>query len=239
MKALLLAAGRGQRMRPLSDTTPKPLLRAGGRTLIEWQIMRLVRAGIRDLVINLAHCADMIEAALGDGSQLGARIQYAREGHRAEDALETLGGVVNALPLLSDDGNAPILIVASDVYTEFDYQTLVKPAAAIAQGAIDAHLVLVDNPPYHRQGDLGLSANGLITRTPPLHTYASLGVYAARLFESEPTAKKPLFPWMHQWIDQGRVHGEYFSGVWHNVGTPQDLSELDASLQARTPAEHG
>jgi len=239
MKALLLAAGRGQRMRPLSDTTPKPLLRAGAHTLIEWQIMRLVRAGIHDLVINLAHCADKIEAALGDGRQLGAHIQYSHEGRSAEEALETLGGVIKALPLLSDDGNTPILIAASDVYTEFDYQTLLRPAAAIAQGVIDAHLVLVDNPPYHPQGDLGLTANGRITRTPPLLTYASLGVYAARLFASEPIAKKSLFPWMHHLIDLGRVHGERFSGVWHNVGTPQDLSDLDAALKAQAPTEHG
>ncbi|HXF47587.1 MAG TPA: sugar phosphate nucleotidyltransferase, partial [Burkholderiaceae bacterium] len=138
MRALIFAAGRGERMRPLSDRTAKPLLRAGGRLLIEYQIEALVRAGIRELVINLAHLADSFAPLLGDGSAYGARIVYSREGDAAEDALETLGGIVKARPLL---GDAPFVAVSGDVVTDFDYRRLAAHAQAIALGAADAHLV--------------------------------------------------------------------------------------------------
>lgn len=229
MRVLLLAAGRGERMRPLSDHTPKPLLRAGGRALIEWQIERLVTAGLRDLVINLAHHADAIEEAVGDGTRFGARIRYSREGGSAEAALETLGGVVHALPLLAT-GDAPFAVVASDLYTTFDYGRLNAHAQAIALGAADAHLVLVDNPPYHAGGDMGLDERHRVTLHPPLLTYASIGVFAPRLFAGESAARKPLFPWMYRFVERGRVTGEHFSGTWHNLGTPDDLAALDAAL---------
>lgn len=229
MKALLLAAGRGERMRPLSDHTPKPLLRAGEHALIEWQIMRLVQAGVRDIVINVAHQAAVIEESLGNGARFGAQILYSREGQRAEDALETLGGVLNALPLL-DPGDAPFVVLASDLYTEYDYRNLNHAAQPLIAQSADAHLVMVDNPPYHPQGDLGLSADSHITLEKPWLTYASIGLFAPRLFARERVEKKRLFPWMHQFISQGRVRGEHFSGLWHNVGTPQDLAQLNAAL---------
>lgn len=234
MKALLLAAGRGERMRPLSDHTPKPLLRAGERSLIEWQIVRLAQAGIRDIVINLAHQAQVIEDALGDGARWDARIRYSREGARAEDALETLGGVVKALPLL-DAGDEPFLVLASDLYTDYDYRQLHTPAQALARGERDAHLVLVDNPPYHPKGDLGLTPNAHITLNPPWLTYASIGLFAPRLFAHERVQRGRLFPWMNQFITRGRVSGERFAGVWHNVGTPQDLAQLNEVLGTPAP----
>ncbi len=221
-------------MRPLSDHTPKPLLRAGERALIEWQIVRLVQAGIRDIVINLAHQPEAIATALGEGTRWGARLRYSREGARAEDALETLGGVVKALPLL-DTGQTPFVVVASDLYTDYDYRQLAGPAQALAHGERDAHLVLVDNPPYHPQGDLGLTPEARVTLAPPLLTYASIGLFAPRIFSNERAEKGRLFPWMNTYIERGRVSGERFAVVWHNVGTPQDLAQLNEVLQVQQP----
>jgi MurNAc alpha-1-phosphate uridylyltransferase len=163
MRALLLAAGRGERLRPLTDTVAKPLLEVGGRRLIEWQIEALVRAGICDLVLNTAHLAQQIESTLGDGGRYGARIQYSREGTQAQDALETLGGIVRALPLL---GPEPFVVVSSDIVTDFDYRDLFSAGANIASGRFDAHLVLVENPPYHLAGDMGAVADpALVSNT--------------------------------------------------------------------------
>lgn len=229
MRALIFAAGRGERMRPLSDRTAKPLLRAGGRLLIEYQIEALVRAGIRELVINLAHLADSFAPLLGDGSAYGARIVYSREGDVAEDALETLGGIVKARPLL---GDAPFVAVSGDIVTDFDYRHLAAHAQAIALGAADAHLVLVPNPPFHPGGDMGL-AHGRITRAQPWFTYANIGVFSPRLFAHERIEKKKLFPWLYRFADGGRITGELHRGRWYNVGTPADLELLDAELSAR------
>jgi len=229
MKALIFAAGRGERMRPLSDQIAKPLLSAGGKRLIEWQIEALARAGIHDLIINLAHLAESFEPVLGDGLHYGVRIQYAREGSSAEDALETLGGIVNALPLL---GSAPFVAVSGDIITDFDYRHLQAHAQAISLGAADAHLVLVDNPPFHPGGDMGL-AHGRITRALPWFTYANIAVLAPRLFASEARGKKKLFPWLYAFADGGRVTGEKHSGRWFNIGTPADLDVLDSELRER------
>jgi MurNAc alpha-1-phosphate uridylyltransferase len=229
MKALIFAAGRGERMRPLSDQTAKPLLRAGGKSLIEWQIDALVRAGVHEIVINLAHLADTFEPVLGDGLHYGVRIQYSREGSCAEEALETLGGIVKALPLL---GAAPFVAVSGDIVTDFDYRHLQAHAQAIALGAADAHLVLVENPPFHPGGDMGL-AEGRITRSLPWLTYANIAVLAPRLFAAEAGGKKKLFPWLYRFSDSGRVTGEKHSGRWFNVGTAADLDTLDVELRAR------
>lgn len=230
MKALIFAAGRGERMRPLSDATPKPLLEAGGKRLIEWQIDALVRAGFRELVINTAHLAPQIESALGDGARYGARIAYSHEGETAEDALETLGGIVKALPLLSPNGAAPFIAVSGDIVTDYDYRRLVPHAQAIELGVADAHLVLVDNPPSHPAGDMGL-AQGRINLHPPLLTYGNIGVFAPRLFAGEAPVKKKLFPWLYRAAERGRVSGEHYAGRWHNVGTPGELAALDARLR--------
>lgn len=233
MKALILAAGRGERMRPLSDSTPKPLLAAGGRRLIEWQIAALAAAGLRDLVINTAHLAPQFPAALGDGRALGVRIDWSQEGTQAADALETLGGIVHALPLLTDahDPGAPFIVVSGDIVSGYDYRALTTPAHAIARGERDAHLVLVDNPPFHPRGDMGL-ADGLITTAAPWLTYANIAVLSPCLFGGEAAGRRKLFPWLYRAVEQQRVSGEHFRGRWYNVGTPADLAQLDAELRA-------
>lgn len=228
MRALLLAAGRGERMRPLTDALAKPLLQAAGRRLIEWQIEALVRADIVDMVINTAHLAEQIESTIGDGSRYGARIRYSREGTRAEDALETLGGIVKALPLLGPD---PFLVASSDIVTEFDYGQLVPAAAAIGRGQFDAHLVLVENPPYHLGGDMGLSGGCAMRKAAhyagPLYTYANIGVLAPRLFAGLAPVRACLFPWLFEAVERGRVSAQLWHGRWWNVGTPQDLAAVD------------
>jgi MurNAc alpha-1-phosphate uridylyltransferase len=229
MKALIFAAGRGERMRPLSDQTAKPLLHAGGKRLIEWQIEALARAGIHDFVINLAHLADTFEPVLEDGLHYGVRIQYAREGRSADDALETLGGIVNALPLL---GAGPFVAVSGDIVTDFDYRHLQAHAQAIALGAADAHLVLVDNPPFHPGGDMGI-AHGRVTRSLPWFTYANIAVLAPRLFAAESPGKKKLFPWLYNFADTGRVTGELHRVRWYNIVTPAEIDALDRVLRAR------
>lgn len=228
MKALIFAAGRGERMRPLSDEIAKPLLTAGGKRLIEWQLEALARAGIHEVVINLAHLADTFEPVLGDGVRHGVRIQYAREGDRAEDALETLGGIVNALPLL---GAAPFIAVSGDIVTDFDYRRLHAHGQAIALGAADAHLVLVDNPPFHPGGDMGL-VEGKITRSLPWFTYANIAVLSPRLFAGEEPGQRKLFPWLYNVADRARLTGEKHAGRWFNLGTPSDLEALDRELSA-------
>jgi N-acetyl-alpha-D-muramate 1-phosphate uridylyltransferase len=228
MKALIFAAGRGERMRPLSDHTPKPLLAAGGRMLIEWQIAALVAAGIRELVINTAHHPGLIEDTLGNGERYGARIAYSREGERAEEALETLGGIVHALPLL---GPGPFAVVSGDIVTCFDYGSLYAAAARIEAGERDAHFVLVDNPSYHAQGDMGLEGS-VATMRPPWLTYANIAVFAPRAFGGQSAARKRLFPWAFGLVEQQRASAQRFGGRWYNVGTPQDLAALDVELRS-------
>lgn len=229
MHAMILAAGRGARMRPLTDQCPKPLLEVGGRALIVWQIERLVAGGFTELVINHAWLGERIEAALGDGRRFGAHIRYSAEG----SALETLGGVVRALPLL---GEAPFAVVSADIYTEYDYAQLVPRITALADSAENgtgciAHLVLTDNPPYHPEGDMAL-VNGRIARDGTRLNYGNIGVFHPRMFaglaKDQPAR---LFPWAYDFIESPGISGEHFRGVWHNVGTPQQLAELDAALR--------
>ena len=223
--ALILAAGRGARLRPLTDALPKPLLKAGGRPLIDWQVESLVRAGYTDLVVNHAYLGEMIAAALGDGSRFGARIRYSAE----SPALETGGGVVQALALLPPE---PFLVVSADIYTGFDYASLAAPIARIAQepADCDAHFVLVDNPPWHPQGDMGI-ASGRVTREGPKLTYGNISVFHPRMFDAiVPGTHFRLFPWAYRFVDAGRVTGERFTGDWDNVGTPAHLEALDRRL---------
>jgi MurNAc alpha-1-phosphate uridylyltransferase len=229
VKALIFAAGRGERMRPLSDHTPKPLLRAGGRRLIEWQIAALASAGVREIVINTAHLAAQFESALGNGRALGVRIAWSREGEQAADALETLGGIIAALPLL---GDAPFIAVSGDIVCDFDYRPLAARTAGIADGALDGHLVLVDNPPFNPRGDMGLAADR-VTTAPPHLTYANIALLSPRLFAGEAPGRRKLFPWLFRAVEAGRISGERFAGRWHNVGTPEELARLDADLSAQ------
>lgn len=213
---MILAAGRGERMRPLTDTTPKPLLMAGGQRLIEWQITSLVRAGVERIVINYAWLGAQFEAYLGRGTRYGCELVYSPE----TLALETAGGIARALPLL---GSGRFIVVSGDIYTDFDYANLAEYVACPS-----AHLVLVSNPDYHPQGDMGLDAGHIVRKAERQYTYANIGVFAASLFQSlNPNVPQKLFPWLYQ---QGALTGELFQGTWHNVGTPQQLQALTLSL---------
>jgi len=247
VKAMILAAGRGERMRPLTDHTPKPLLQAGGKPLIVWHIERLVRAGITDLVINHAHLGMQIEAALGDGSQFGAHIQYSPEAR----ALETAGGIANALPLLlpSPAGGGegdPFAVINSDIWCDYDFAYLPERAAALQASGDAAHLVLVDNPAHHPAGDFGLNAKRVTQRpSPPTPlplavegsmttlTFSGIGIYRPALFSHIPRGSiAPLAPLLRAQIALGNVSGEHHQGIWVDVGTPQRLAELDSQICA-------
>jgi MurNAc alpha-1-phosphate uridylyltransferase len=224
MRAMILAAGRGERMRPLTDHTPKPLLQAGGKPLIVWHIERLVRAGITDLVINHAHLGVQSEHALGDGGQFGAQIRYSSEGA----ALETAGGIAFARHLL---GSEPFAVVNGDVYCDYDFGRLPALAAQMQRNHDHAHLVLVDNPAHHPNGDFGLHAMR-VTDTAPKWTFSGIGLYCPELFAQIPRGTKaPLAPLLREQIALGKVSGERHRGVWVDVGTPQRLEELDRQLR--------
>lgn len=228
MQALILAAGAGSRLRPLTSLLPKPLVKVGGVPMAVRQICALKRAGIADFVVNLGWGADRIRGALGDGRELGVRIRYSFEANTAEEALETRGGIAKALPLLTDQGDEAFLVVAGDIVTAYDYRRLVEAAGRLRADETLAHLVLVPNPAYHEQGDLGLTREGLLTESGPKHTFSSLGAYHRAMFEGVPAARAPLFPWMRQFIQAGRVSGELFAGPWANVGTLEELSRAQA-----------
>ncbi|TDA46628.1 N-acetylmuramate alpha-1-phosphate uridylyltransferase MurU [Burkholderia pyrrocinia] len=230
--AMIFAAGRGERMRPLTDTRPKPLLEAGGKPLIVWQIEALARAGIETIVINHAWLGERIEASLGDGSRWGVRLAYSAEG----EALETAGGIAQALPLLEHDGRSTVVVaVAGDVFAEFDYLKLAAPAARMA--ALDApamHLVMVPNPPFHPSGDFVLGGDGRLSLDGGERvTFGSIGLYDTRMFRDlAPGTRRALTPYFRATIEAGRASGELYEGVWENVGTPAQLGELDARLRA-------
>jgi MurNAc alpha-1-phosphate uridylyltransferase len=233
-KAMILAAGRGERMRPLTEHTPKPLLRAGGKPLIEWQIQRLRAAGFVDLVINHAHLGRQIEERLGDGARLGVRIAWSDEG----TPLETAGGIAKALPLL---GPEPFLVCNGDVYSEYDYARLRPVLDEMAAEPMRlAHLVLVDNPPQHPHGDFVLDAGRVAP--PPAHahgrlTFSGIGCYRPELFAGiQPGDKARLAPLLIAGMDMGGVTGEHFRGRWEDVGTPERLHRLDLELEARHAA---
>ncbi len=225
MKAMILAAGRGERMRPLTDTTPKPLLTIGGKYIILLTIFKLQQAGITDLVVNISHLAEKIEAALGDGAAHGVRIRYSFE----REALETAGGIAWALPLLDAK---PFIVVNSDVYSDYDFSGLCKRAQALTVER-PAHLVLVDNPAHHPQGDFALH-EGVVSQTGARLTFSGIGAYHPALFADIPHgAKARLAAQLEGPIAAGCVTGEHFRGEWNDVGTPQRLAELDARVRAR------
>lgn len=225
MQAMILAAGRGERMRPLTDHTPKPLLQAGGKPLIVWHIERLVRAGITDLVINHAHLGDQIEQALGDGGRFGATIRYSNEG----TALETAGGIAFALHLLGDQ---PFAVVNGDIWCDYDFSRLPALAAQMQRSRDAMHLVLVDNPEHHPNGDFGLH-DSRVTDTAPKLTFSGIGLYRPALFAGiQRGTKAPLAPLLREQIALGKVSGERHRGTWVDVGTPQRLDELDRRLRS-------
>jgi MurNAc alpha-1-phosphate uridylyltransferase len=233
---MILAAGRGERMRPLTDHTPKPLLQAGGKPLIVWHIERLVRSGITELVINHAHLGAQIEQALGDGSRFGATISYSDEG----TALETAGGIAYALPLLGDE---PFAVVNGDIYCDYDFSYLPARVTALANSADMAHLVLVNNPEHNLKGDFLLHDDRVIgSALSPQHsalTFSGIGLYKPQLFSHIPRGSKaPLAPLLREQIALGKVGGEHHRGIWLDVGTPQRLDELDKQLRASQNVRH-
>ncbi|MEO8411202.1 MAG: N-acetylmuramate alpha-1-phosphate uridylyltransferase MurU [Propionivibrio sp.] len=227
MKAMILAAGRGERMRPLTDHTPKPLLLAGGKPLIVWHLERLAACGFREVIINYSHLGGQVEAALGDGSRFGLSLRYSPE---PPGALETAGGIAHALPLLGDEA---FLVVNGDVWSDWDF----RRAPALADRL--AHLVLVDNPPQHAGGDFCLDgdtvryAQDANDAMGPTLTYAGTGVYSPAFFSDVPHgAVLKLRPLLDAGIAAGVVSGEHHGGGWVDVGTPERLAELDAELKA-------
>lgn len=222
---MILAAGRGERMRPLTDTTPKPLLMAGGKPLIVWHIESLARAGFTELVINHAWLGAQIESALGDGSQWGVHIAYSAEG----EALETAGGIAKALPLL---GDAPFLIVNGDIHTYYEFAKAREIATAMQTDAdLIAWLVLTDNPPHHAQGDFALEDGVCKLEGEHKLTYTGIGVYRPQSFAHIVSGTKAaLGPMLKQWIAAGQVRGEHHRARWVDVGTPQRLAALDMAL---------
>ncbi len=228
---MLLAAGRGERMRPLSDHTPKPLLEVGGKPLIVWHIERLVHAGLSELVINHAHLGEQIVRALGNGKQLGACIEYSEE----KIALETAGGIANALPLL---GNELFAVINTDIYCEYDFTQLHARAAQLKQNGDMSHLVLVNNPEQHPVGDFGLR-DGRINDESPKLTFSGIGLYNPELFRHiTPGSIAPLAPLLREQIALDKVSGEHYTGCWVDVGTPLRLQQLDISLRATHNTPH-
>lgn len=218
MRAMILAAGRGERMRPLTDRVPKPLLVAGGKPLIVHLIEGLKRGGITDLVINVAYLAPLIEAELGDGTALGVRIVYSPE---PDGPLETGGGIHRALSLLSD----PFVVINGDIWTDYPFAQL--PHAIRGK----AHLILVDNRPHHPAGDFVLTGNRVLAEGPVRLTYSGIGVYRPALFAAMKPGRFPLAPLLRAAMADGEVSGEHYRGGWEDIGTPERLRSLDEALR--------
>lgn len=227
MKAMILAAGLGTRMRPLTLETPKPLLPVNDKPLIEYHIERLVRSGVREIVINHAWLGEQIVAALGDGQQYGASIRYSAEAQ----PLETAGGIVKALDMLARDSDDNFIVVNADVFTNFDYQRLPAKLNGLA------HLVLVDNPDHNPGGDFNLAGNQQVLEqaddTTRRLTFSGISVLSARLFDGLSEQAGALAPLLREAIVQGLVSGEHFSGFWSDIGTPERLAEVDQRVREK------
>ena len=233
-RALVFAAGKGERMRPLTNDTPKPLLCAGGKPLVEWHLEKLAAIGVREVVLNISWLAEKFEPALGNGSRWGLRLHYSHEG---AEPLETGGGMLHAKRIL---GDAPFICVNGDVWTDYDFARLPTRPRAMA------HLVVVDNPPQHPRGDFRLEANGTLRgEGEGLLTFSGIGVYDPRILlgwrdiignaagsELHPPRFK-LAPLLFAAMARGEIHGEHHRGRWTDVGTPQRLTDLDASLSEK------
>ena len=224
MKAMILAAGRGERMRPLTDKCPKPMLLAAGKPIIVWTIEALVRAGFRELVINVSHFGEVLARGLGAGRRWDASIRYSRE----SEPLETAGGIATALPLLGCD---PFIVVNGDIYCDFDFarlrRVLETPEAPLA------HLVLVGNPPHHPGGDFALNGRSVLNSGEPMYTFSGIGAYRPEFFDTvAPNTRAQLATLLRPRIDAGRVTGETHDGGWSDIGTPDRLRALEHLLAA-------
>ncbi len=229
-KAMVLAAGRGQRMRPLTDTVPKPLLKVGGKPLIEWHIEALARAGVREVVINTAWLEDQFPAALGDGARWNLQIRYSCEGREFGGALETAGGIATALPWLVDRPDEVFWVVSADIHApDFSFDS---PALQIMQNDPRrlAHLWLVENPSFHPQGDFGLDADGwaLADSPGPRLTYSNIALLRAGLFDGiAPGTRAALGPLLFAAMRKRKISAQMCSKPWYNVGTPDQLDQLN------------
>jgi len=245
---MILAAGRGERMRPLTDDVPKPLLAAGGRPLIVWHLLRLAGAGIRDVVVNHAWLGERLEASLGDGAAFGVRIRYSAEAV----ALETAGGIARAMPLLveaaaADDERAPadpaqaatmpFLVISGDTFCDFDYGRARTIALQMLHARLSCWCVMIANPPHHATGDFRLDGGLLQTAgaTSSRLTYSGIGLYTPTMFDDiAPDRRSPLRPLLEREIAAGRAAGEYHRGLWFDIGTAQRLADLNQLLEARS-----
>jgi len=217
---MVLAAGRGERLRPLTDTLPKPLVAVGGRPLISWHLAALARAGVRVVVVNVSWLGEQLRAALGDGREFGVAIRYSEEG---PVPLETGGGILRALPLL---GPEPFLVVSGDVWTDIDFARVTLEPDALA------HLVLIPNPPHHPRGDFGLEGELVVSAAHERFTYANVGLYRPEFFAGCTAVRFPLLEPLNRAIAARRVRGELHRGQWCDVGTPERLAALNAKLAA-------
>jgi MurNAc alpha-1-phosphate uridylyltransferase len=220
MKAMILAAGRGERMRPLTDRAPKPLLEAAGKPLIQYHIEALREAGFTELVVNHAHLGAQIVARLGDGRAFGVRIDYSPE---PGGALETGGGIRQALPLL---GEGAFVVVNADIWTDYPYRRLRREPEGLA------HLVLVDNPEHHRDGDFQLNGDQVSAEGDTRLTFSGIGLYRPELFAALSQGRFPLAPLLRSAMQAGQVSGEHYRGRWMDIGTAERLAELDRQLRA-------
>lgn len=218
MKAMILAAGRGERMRPLSDKTPKPLLKVHRKSLIVWHIERLASLGFSEIVINIDHLGDMIEKSLGDGSKWGVNLIYSDE--RQSGALESAGGIINALPLIESE---TFLVVNSDIWCDYEFETGFDLRDDLA------HLILVPNPKHNPDGDFALYKNRVSNDTKRRFTFSGIGYYSAKLFEGLQNQKMPLAPLLREAVEKGKVGGSLYDGRWYDIGTPQRLKEINAT----------
>ncbi|KGK00548.1 N-acetylmuramate alpha-1-phosphate uridylyltransferase MurU [Thalassotalea sp. ND16A] len=221
MKAMILAAGRGERMKPLTDRCPKPLLKVAGRSLIEHHLHRLKAAGITDIVINHAWLGEQIEQFFADGKRFGVNIQYSAEN---DGALETAGGIVKALPLLGDE---PFLVVNGDIYCQYPFTRL----PVLQQGEL-AHLLLVENPQHNPNGDFALVDNRLRSAKAlnNKYTYSGIGVYSPKLFSGLSVEKAPLAPILVNAMTDNKISGSLYHGLWSDIGTPQRLAQINALI---------
>ena len=222
MRAMILAAGRGERMRPLTDKMPKSMLEVNAKPLIQYHVENLVQAGIVDIVINHALFGEQIEACLNDGKALGASITYSVEG---DQPLETAGGIVRALPLL---GDKPFVTVNADIWTDFPFQDLLRKSDDLPNDS--AHLILVDNPEHNPEGDFALSDEKVINQGEPMLTYSGVSIFTPGFFKDCTSGSAPLAPILRLAVSQGRVTGSHYQGRWQDIGTPERLSDLRQSL---------
>lgn len=219
MKAMILAAGRGERMRPLTDTLPKPLLEVHGKLLIVHHLENLSKSGFKEVVINIAHLGYTIPEALGDGSRWGLTITYSDE--QQSGALESLGGIVKALPLLGDE---PFLVVNGDVFCDYAFEH------DFDLGKNPAHLILVPNPPHNEKGDFGLEGSLVCNKSDNMFTFSGIGYYNPKIFTDLQPTKAPLAPLLREMIKQKKISGELHRGIWHDIGTPQRLQKINENF---------